>query len=126
MIKDIFFDNRRPNDPNYPTAKPPQSAFNPKTVNGKQVFCIVEKGEYIVNRDGDIMIATTGNDKYIGKDFLDLINVGCIRAKYIGNEDDALEYTNQMRKAQAGEIAKAKKYKQVGYKVRDNGQGVLL
>lgn len=92
----MIIDNSRPDDPNYPTAKPPKTAFNP---DGTEV--IVQVGDYVVNREGDIVIATTSNAGTWPNDFIASLNRGYFRAKYIGNRDDYLEFANQSRLAMA-------------------------
>jgi hypothetical protein len=118
MSKDYFFDNNKPDDPNYPNFEP--SDFN-------ETNLIVDEGQYVINRDGDIEITTTANHNPSWNSFLVMINEGCFRTKYIGNKDDSIEYANQTRFATAKEIAIAKKYVQP-HKVLFNskGQGALL
>jgi hypothetical protein len=96
-------DNGRPDDPDYPKAEPPATAFNP---DGTEV--IVHVGNYVVNRDGDIVIATTSNAGEWPNDFIASLNRGYFRAKYIGNRDDYLEFANQCRLATPEEIERAK------------------
>ncbi len=101
-----MFDNRRPMDPRYLMAPPPRTAYNP---NGRN--CIAQVGDYIVNRDGEIMIATTSNAG-CATEFDKMVNEPCIRAKYIGNTDDCMECANQMRLATPAEIKRARAYVQ--------------
>jgi hypothetical protein len=121
----MTIDNVRPADPDYPTAEPPKTAFNSDGTN-----LIVHIGDYVVNRDGDIVIATTSNELWYGKpypnEFLRDLNEKCFRAKYIGNRDDYLELANQSRLATSEEAERAKQYKQYGFKTTEKGQGVLL
>lgn len=116
-----MFDNKRPDDPSYPTAAPPETAFNPDGTN-----LIVHIGDYVINRDGDIVIATTSNAGPYANEFLRSINEGCFRAKYIGNRDDYLELANQSRLATSEEIERAKQYRQSGFKATEKGQAILL
>lgn len=117
----ITFDNARPDDPDYPTTKSPRTAFNQ---DGKEVT--VQIGDYVVNRDGDIVIATTSNAGYLSNSYSDKLNHGYFRARYIGNRDDYLEFANQSRRATKREVDRAKRYKQSCFKTTDKGQGVLL
>lgn len=114
-------DNARPDDPSYPTSEPPETAFNS---DGTEA--IVQIGDYVVNRDGDIVIATTSNAGDYPNDFIASLNRGCFRAKYIGNRDDYLELANQSRLATSEEIERARQYRQSGFKITEKGQSVLL
>ncbi|HVB22283.1 MAG TPA: hypothetical protein VNG51_10085 [Ktedonobacteraceae bacterium] len=114
-----MFDNKRPDDPDYPTTEPREFRANNDNL-------LVHVGDYIVNGDGDMLIATTANDKDYPNDFLRSINEGFFRAKYIGNRDDYLEYANQCRLATPEEIERAKHYVQSGFKTTEKGQLVLL
>lgn len=114
-----FYDNRRPDDDSYPTANPADM------IDG---VIYVDTDTYIVNRNGDIMITTTSNKKWEEDTPLASWNRGFIRAKYIGNEDDSLEYTNQMRLATEKEIAYAKTWTKSNssYKIDYKGQLLLV
>lgn len=95
-------DNSRPEDPNYPTAEPAQPSGGELTV---------KDGDYIVNDAGDVMVVTSGNDKYLGDSLVDKNNHGFLRAAYVGgNKGDIVGYANQIRLATDEEIAKAKAY----------------
>jgi hypothetical protein len=112
QYKTTDFDNKRPADPNYPKATPPATAYNPITLPDlKYKNCIVAVGDYIVNREGEIMITTTSNAGYT-TDFDKMVNEPAIRARYIGNTGDLMECANQMRKATPAEIRRAKRYHQ--------------
>jgi hypothetical protein len=107
-----MYNNQRPADPNYPTATPSATAYQPISLkNGLYKNCIVEAGEYIVNRDGDIMIATTSN-KGCRNHYDKMVNESAIRARYLGNTDDAMECANQMRRATPAEVKRALSYRQ--------------
>ena len=115
-----FFDNRRPEDDSYPTSEPADM------IDG---VIYVETDTYIVNRDGDIMIVTSGNWKWLDdKSPLADWNRGFIRAKYIGNQDDSLEYTNQCRIASEKEVSYAKNWtkSETSYKIDYKGQLLLV
>lgn len=114
-----FFDNKRPEDDSYPTAEPAEM------ISG---VIYLEEGTYFVNRDGDIRIATTSNKKWEEDTPLASWNRGFIRAKYIGNEDDSLEFTNQIRLATENEIANAKSWTKSdsSYKIDSRGQLLLV
>jgi len=98
-----MFDNKRPTDTNYPT-------FEPAEFLGDNVI-YVNEGDYIVDMNGDIEIVTAGNMKW--KDstspLVDM-NYSWIRAKYLGNNDDALECANQIRLATPQEILLSSNY----------------
>ena len=116
---EIVIDNRRPEDESYPTAEPAEMIAG---------VIYVDEGQYVVNRNGDIMIATTSNKKWEEDTPLASWNRGFIRARYIGNEDDSLEYTNQMRLASEKEIASAKSWTKSAssYKIDTRGQLLLV
>jgi hypothetical protein len=114
-----MFDNKRPDDPDYPN-------FAPREFETDNEDIIVRVGDYIIDEDGDIMIATTSNAGPYPNDFLRSINIGCFRAKYIGNRDDSMEFANQSHLATDEEIERAKHYKQSGFKTTEKGQSVLL
>jgi hypothetical protein len=116
-----LFDNKRPCDPDYPSAAPPETAFKP---DGTDI--LVQVGNYVVNRDGDIVIATTSNAGEWPNDFIASLNRGFFRAKYIGKRDDYLELANQCRLATSEEAGRAKHYKQSGFKITEKGQSILL
>lgn len=116
----IFFDNSRPDDDTYPN-------FEPRVISKRLVQ--VEEGDYIIDRDGDIRIVTSGNKKYFPTEaFVDTINAGYFRAKYLENEDDSLEYANQCRLATKAEIIKAKSWTKSSssYKIDSRGQLLLV
>jgi hypothetical protein len=115
----VLIDNKRPNDPDYPTAEPRE--FSPDNDN-----VLVHEGDYIVNSADDILIVTTTNDEDYPNDFLRSLNEGFFRAKYIGNRDDYLEYTNRCRLATPEEVTQAEQYKQSGFKTTEEGQSMLL
>ena len=115
----MSIDNARPDDPNYPTAEPREFSRDNDNL-------LVHEGDFIVNSDGDILTATTTNDKDYPNDFLRSLNEGGFRAKYIGNRDDYLEYANQCRHATPEEAAQAKLYKRRGFKTTEKGQVMLL
>lgn len=117
----MTIDNARPDDPDYPTAESPATAFQP---DGTDI--IVQIGDYVVNRDGDIVIATTSNAGPWPNDFLAGLNQGGFRAKYIGNRDDYLELANQSRHATPEEAERAKHYTQHATKTTEKGQVILL
>lgn len=107
-------DNARPDCSNYPTGE--ESAFH----YGEHL--LVDVGEYVVNRDGDIVIATTCNKGNFDNEFIKSLNEPYFRAKYVGNSGDYLEYANQCRKASAGEIQRAMQFKPSAIKVTLGGQ----
>lgn len=116
----IFFDNRRPDREDYPN-------FEPREISDDLLQ--VEIGQYIVNRDGDIMIATTSNKKYFeSNEFYNTINAPYFRAKYLGNKDDSLEYANQCRLATKEEIdsANALTFEELSFKIDNTGQLLLV
>lgn len=114
-------DNRRPDDSRYPTAEAPVTAFAPDGTN-----LIVQIGDYVVNRDGDIVITTTSNAGEYPNEFLRDLNQGCFRAKYIGCRDDYLELANQSRLATAEEISRAQGYTRSDRHVSSTGQVALF
>lgn len=126
MREYALIDNSRPDDLTYPTATPSDTAYNPKPIGAKDENCIAQIGDYIVDRDGDIMIATTSNAGPHGSEFLRRLNEVCVRAKFIGNRDDSLVCANQMRLCTAAEIERAKRYQPTGFKVTSRGQLALL
>lgn len=113
----IEIDNRKHEDPDYPMTKPSDMHY-PITV---------KKGQYVVDTDGDILLVTSGNDKYIGDTFVDTMNYGYCRAKYLGCRDDFLGFVNQLRLATPAEIKKAESYDPIGaLKITSSGQVALL
>lgn len=101
----MTIDNHFPGG-DYPHFKPPTTAYNPNGTN-----CIVHTGNYIINRDGHIMRVTAGNDCWgDAPPFLREINEACLRAKYLGCDDECLEPANQIRLASDDEIASARGY----------------
>lgn len=131
VTKDIVIDNRRPDDDSYPNFEPPELSEVPLMEDLSEYYnnglLIVKEGDYLVDYDGDIMIATTTNDpERWANDFLKSINVPYFRAKYLGNDDDSLEYANQCRRATTEEIEIAKRYVRTDLKVTTGGQVVLL
>jgi hypothetical protein len=116
MKYQLVFDNRKPDDETYPQFKEAEfrGDFN----------LFVNDGDYIVNRDGNVMIVTSGNMKYKenGLDF----NKPFLRARYIDNVDDSLEYANQIRFATKEEIATSKDWKKTGTPFRVDTSGQLL
>ena len=113
-------DNSVPVDPNYPTFAEAEFEY--------EKVLYVNDGDYIVDRDGRVEIVTSGNMEYkVNKAVYAEWNRGFLRARYLGNKDDAMEYANQIRKATAGEIKIAKAYEAGDrVKVLGNGQAVLL
>lgn len=110
-VYDYGFDNRFPNDKRYPVFRPAASAYNPRhRKDGSSINVIVEVGDYLIDRTGHIMIATTSNAGPYPNDFLRDISEGFIRARYLGNTDDGGVCANQIRKASAREVAIAEKY----------------
>ena len=111
----LVIDNRRPDAADYPTSEPAHMLDSVVYVN---------EGDYIVDRHGDILIVTSGNMKWQEDSPLAGINRGYIRVKYIGNQDDALECTNQIRFATESEIKAAKNWTntKAKYTVERNGQ----
>jgi hypothetical protein len=117
MARNIVIDNSRPSDSSYPTFKPAKLS---------DTLLIVKVGQYVVDRDGDIMLVTSANRKVYPNKFLESINQPYFRAKYLGNKDDLLAFANQCRLATKAEIAKAKGYKRTGFKVEAGGQLALV
>lgn len=109
-------DNSRPKDIAYPTAEPAEM--------GELV--IVQVGDYVVNRDGDILITTTSNAGEYPNEFLRDLNQGNFRAHFLGCRDDYLEFANQCRKATAEEISRAQSYKRGDALVSTSGQVALF
>lgn len=116
-MKDYIIDNSRPTSPDYPK-------FTPAKFRNTNL--IVQKDQHIVNSDGEIMIVTSPNKKTYPNSFLKSINQGYIRARYLGNKDDSLEFANQIRLATEKEVKLSKKYKREGFMTTTSGQGVLL
>lgn len=115
---ELVIDNRRPEDDSYPNFEPAEMSAN---------LLQVDVNQYVVDRNGDIRIVTTSNKKYFPiESFVDSSNAGYFRAKYIGNEDDSLEYANQCRLATEDEIAKAKSWTKSEFSYRINTEGQLL
>lgn len=115
---ELVIDNRRPDDDTYPN-------FEPSTMSDKLLQ--VDVGDYVVDRDGDIRIATTSNKQYFPvESFPDSLNAPYFRAKYIDNQDDSLEYANQCRMATKDEIAKAKSWTKSEFSYRIDTKGQLL
>jgi hypothetical protein len=118
----MTYDNARPDDPLYPTAEPPSTANAP---DGSIVT--VRVGDYVVNRGGDIVIATTSNAGPYANEFVRDLNEGYFRAKYIGNHGDYLEFASQARLATIAEIEQAAQYQpKAAYALTTNGQAALL
>lgn len=119
MKSQIVIDNSKPSDETYPS-------FKAAVLNDKLLF--VDEGQYLVDYDGDVIIATTSNKRWADSgEFLRNINEPFIRAKYIGCRDDFLQCTNQIRVATQSEVKTAKKYEPVmGAKITSTGQVVLL
>ena len=124
MKTDYFCDNARPHDETYPTFQEPDTAYRP---DGSIIY--VNTGDYVINREGDIVIATTDNARWKDdtKPLADW-NRGFFRAKYIGNRDDYLEFANQCRLATQDEIAIAKNWTkgENSYKIDSKGQLLLV
>lgn len=121
--KELVIDNRRPEDETYPKYDPSSTAYNP---DGTNIW--VETGQYIINRDGYVMEATTSNTKWKDDMPLSRWNRGFFRAKYIGNEDDSLECANQCRLATDEEIKEAKGWtkSEFSYRIDTTGQLLLI
>lgn len=107
-VREIVIDNKRPSASNYPHFR---------KARYRQTSLIVRKGQYIVDDRGDVMIVTSPNRHHYPNDFLRSINQGYLRAKYIGNNDDLLEFANRIRLATVQEIQLAKQYKAVNTSV---------
>lgn len=110
-------DNRRPDDARYPTAEPCEMS---------EELALVQVGQYVVNREGDIVIATTSNDQPSVNDFVDSLNRPYFRAKFIGCRDDYLEFANQCRLATAEEARRAREYSRGDVPVNSAGQTALF
>ena len=113
--------NRKPT--NYPS-------FPPAEFSNDNLY--VRKGEYVVDRDGDILQVTKGNAKWLGdkvyNPWMRDLNKGYLRAKYISNSGDFLYYANQIRYATEEEIAEIKAWKKTTkhYSVESSGQLTLF
>jgi hypothetical protein len=130
-MNQIIIDNRRPDDDTYPTTEPadfrPQSSDRSYVDFHREDYLIVKEGDYVVDSDGDIMIATTTNDPdRWANDYLRASNVPYFRAKYLGCKDDLMAFANQCRLATAAEISQAKAYVRKDPMVTTGGQLVLL
>lgn len=123
MSKLIYIDNSKPQDENYPNFPAPKNAYNPT-----DEVIYVNPGEYIINRDGDIMITTTGNTQWKDNTPLADINRHCFRAKYLTKNDDLLICANQSRMALESEIRACRAYKPepVQYRQEMSGQMVMV
>jgi hypothetical protein len=103
MNKQSTFDNAVPADSDcYPMFRPAQFMGD--------MNLIVEVGEYLVDRDGRIFIATTSNAGPYQNDYIRDINEPFLRGRYLGNTGDSVRYANQIRRATASEIEEAKRY----------------
>lgn len=123
----MTFDNDRPDDPDYPNFEPPVTAYNPLSADDADANCLADVGDYVVDRDGDVLIAKTSNRGPWNSEFFRSINEYCIRGRYIGNDDDLLVFMNQARLCTPEEVAVAKHYKQPGrLKIAASGQVILL
>lgn len=119
--RDLAWDNMRPRDDTYPTSATPAS------ISDKVLF--VKEGALIVNRNGDIVQVTSGNIKWDDSNSpLADINKGYIRAKYLGNQDDSLEYANQIRLVNEDEEKLAKSWTSPikKYRIENSGQMLLI
>ena len=93
------------------TSKSTKPEFTPAEFSDNNL--IVKQGDYIVNRDGQVMQVTSGNDKWENStSVLRDMNIGSLRAKEIGAGQDYLEHANQIRKATPEEIQQAKDFLQ--------------
>lgn len=100
--------------------------FRPARFKGDK-HTLVDVGDFLVNTEGELIIATTSNkaenDTLFIKDkpdewpneFLRDLNEGSFRACFIGGDEDTdwLQPANQVRHATAREIERAKKYKPI-------------
>jgi hypothetical protein len=110
--------NSRPKDSNYPTATAAEYSDG--------VYLRVSVGDYIVDRDGDIIVATTSNRGEWPNEFLKSLNEPYFRAKFVGNPDDFLAYANQCRAATPEEAARAQQYASGQPQATSTGQLLLL
>src|SRR4051794_18785348 len=108
------YDNNRPDDPNYPNFEPAMTAYDPLPKEDANANCIADVGDCVVDRDGDVLIATTSNRGPYGSEFFRTLNEYCIRGKYIGNDDDLLVFMNQARLCTPEEAEIARNYVQPG------------
>ncbi|MDD5065213.1 MAG: DNA methyltransferase [Phycisphaerae bacterium] len=96
--------NSPENDKTYPK-------FEPAEFSEENLF--VNAGDYIINRDGEAEVVTSGNMKWKNNTTpLASFNVGSLRARYLGDTADVdfMDYANQIRKATPAEVAAIKKY----------------
>lgn len=86
---------------------------------------LVDEGTYIVDRYGKVCITTTSNKWENQRDFVQEMNQGCVRARYLTNKGDFLTYSNQIRLATAEEVEKTRKWAksvEMPYEMDKNGQ----
>lgn len=115
--KQISIQNSRPE--NYPTF--PEAEWD------GDACLIVDVGDFVVDRDGDLLEVTSANSRWINSpEFVKSINIGCFRAKYVGNRDDLMCFANQTRKATKAEIAKVQKWAAGDRVLVDSNQQVRL
>lgn len=112
-------DNSVPEDPDYPV-------FDEADFEYERCL-IVSNGDYIVDRDGRIEIVTSGNNGDYPNEFIERTNKPYLRARFLKNRDDAMEYANQIRLATPAEIKIAKEYESGDrIKIEVGGQVALL
>lgn len=71
---------------------------------------IFKKDEYVVGRDGRVKEVVSGNDNWKKEDPNYGANIGYLRTRDIGSENDYMDYANQVRHASSEEIAQAQEY----------------
>ena len=90
---------------------------------------LVEKGVYIVDRNGRVCITTTSNKWENAPEPVKKLNQGYIRARFLANEGDFLTYSNQIRIATKSEIEATQRWvndNSLPYRVEETGQLCLF
>lgn len=81
--------------------------FEPKDFDvSKMSDLVTDEGDYIIDREGQVNIVTSGNSDSLGGSYVDKLNIGWIRSKLFNAKGDAdgLEPANQIRMATAEEL----------------------
>lgn len=112
-----MLDNSRPDSSNYPTSEPREWSADDNV--------LVSVGDYVVNGDGDIVVATTSNKETYPNEFLRSLNEPYFRAKYLGQPGDYLEFANRSRLATPEEVRTAESWTP-GAQATNTGQLLLL
>lgn len=98
-----------------------------QTIFGLDKRIIVDEGDFVVDINGYLLEVTSGNKKYLKyeNEYLRDLNLGYIRAKYLGNRDDFLWFSNSIRMATEDEVNLVKKWlkeRPEPLKIMPNGQ----